>query len=365
MPQRAPAPASRASEQTQAVPHLKPFATRIVVWQRVHGRHGLPWQGSDDPYWIWLSEIMLQQTQVTAVIPYFKRFITRFPNVQALAQAPEEEVLALWAGLGYYARARNLHAAAKTLVSTYGANFPSAPAHWAQLKGVGRSTANAIAAFAFGARVPILDGNVKRVLARHANVLGYPGEKSVEDALWSEAHARVPTRASREQMRDYTQGMMDLGAQVCKRTEPLCLLCPVREDCKAHRHGRTAEIPAPCPSKVLPHRQKWIAVIGSEEFVYLQRRPSKGVWGGLLSCPEFESHDLAQAFLRKIVPTAQIAADLAIEHAFTHYRLTLHPLRVQIKGQPALDGLLPIARCALSKAGLPAPIKTYLLTPAA
>jgi A/G-specific adenine glycosylase len=343
------------------VPAPAAFATRVIAWQRQHGRHGLPWQGNDDPYRIWLSEIMLQQTQVGAVIPYFEKFIARFPNVTALAHAPVDEVLAHWAGLGYYARARNLHAAANAIVSTYGATFPRAPDALANLKGVGRSTANAIAALAFGVRVPILDGNVKRVLARHAAIEGYPGERAVEDALWAQAHARIPTRATHAQMRAYTQGMMDLGAQVCKRNAPLCLLCPVRDDCGAYRSARTEEIPAPRPSKTLPHRTRWIAVLVTPHGVLLERRPSTGIWGGLLSCPEFESANELRAFLSQFVPTAQVREDPAIEHAFTHYRLTLKPARTTLASPPSKLGFTLVTRDALARQALPAPIKKYLL----
>jgi A/G-specific adenine glycosylase len=343
------------------LPDIKPFATRVIAWQRTHGRHGLPWQGSDDPYRAWLSEVMLQQTQVVAVIPYFEKFIARFPTVHALASASVDDVLAHWAGLGYYARARNLHAAAQTLVAQYGTAFPREPTQWAALKGVGRSTANAIAAFSFGARVPILDGNVKRVLARHVGIAGFPGEKSVENALWDVAHSHLPARASHAQMRSYTQGMMDLGAQVCKRRDPLCLLCPISDDCVASRDGTTAQIPAARPSKVVPHHTRWIAVLTTAEHVWLERRASSGIWGGLLSLPEFSTQTEIEAFLSTFVPTPQITRDRPIEHAFTHYRLTLRPLRLRLPARAKPVNLHRVERAALRMQALPAPIKTYLL----
>jgi A/G-specific adenine glycosylase len=337
------------------------FATRIIAWQGVHGRHQLPWQNTDDAYRIWLSEIMLQQTQVAAVIPYFERFVSSFPNVHALAQAPVESVLAHWAGLGYYARARNLHAAAKMLVREFDSVFPKNPEAIATLPGIGRSTANAIAAFAYGVRSPILDGNVKRVLARHAAIEGFPGARAVEEKLWDEATRRVPVRATHAQMRAYTQGMMDLGAQVCKRTTPLCMLCPVNADCAARLMQRTDEIPAPRPTKVLPHKVKFVVAILDAEHVYLERRPDQGIWGGLLSLPEFESKAQAIAWLKVNAPGAKHEPDAPIEHAFTHYRLTLHPLRVVLRKSIKVGALITAPRAALATQGLPAPIKKYLL----
>lgn len=337
------------------------FATRIIAWQSIHGRHQLPWQNTEDGYRIWLSEIMLQQTQVVAVIPYFERFVSSFPNVHTLAQAPVESVLAHWAGLGYYARARNLHAAAKKLVTEFNGAFPKDPDAIASLPGIGRSTANAIAAFAYGARAPILDGNVKRVLARHAAIEGFPGVRAVEEKLWDEATQRVPARATHPQMRAYTQGMMDLGAQVCKRATPLCMLCPVNADCAARITQRTDEIPAPRPTKVLPHKVKYVVAIIDAENVYLERRPDQGIWGGLLSLPEFDSEADASAWLKANAPNAKYESDARIEHAFTHYRLTLHPLRVVLRKSINAKELVAIAYAALAMQGLPAPIKKYLL----
>jgi A/G-specific adenine glycosylase len=337
------------------------FATRIIAWQSIHGRHQLPWQNTEDGYRIWLSEIMLQQTQVVAVIPYFERFVSSFPNVNTLAQAPVESVLAHWAGLGYYARARNLHAAAKMLVCEFDGAFPKNPEAIATLPGIGSRAANAIAAFAYGVRAPILDGNVKRVLARHAAIEGFPGVRAVEEKLWDEATQRVPARATHPQMRAYTQGMMDLGAQVCKRATPLCMLCPVNADCAARITQRTDEIPAPRPTKVLPHKVKWIVAIMDAEHVYLERRPDQGIWGGLLSLPEFDSEAEAKAWLNTNVPKAKYESGARIEHAFTHYRLTLHPLRVSLLKKSEVKALTAIPRATLDTQGLPAPIKKYLV----
>jgi A/G-specific adenine glycosylase len=337
------------------------FATRVIAWQNIHGRHQLPWQNTEDGYRIWLSEIMLQQTQVAAVIPYFERFLSTFPNVHTLAQAPVENVLAHWAGLGYYARARNLHAAAKMLVRDFDGTFPKNPEAIATLPGIGRSTANAIAAFAYGVPAPILDGNVKRVLARHAAIEGFPGARLVEEKLWLEATQRVPARATHPQMRAYTQGMMDLGAQVCKRATPLCMLCPVNADCAARLTQRTDEIPAPRPTKVLPHKTKFVVALMHAEHVYLERRPDQGIWGGLLSLPEFDSEASASAWLKANAPNTKYESDAPIEHAFTHYRLTLHPLRATLGKKSEVKALTAIPRATLATQGLPAPIKKYLL----
>ncbi len=304
---------------------------------------------------------MLQQTQVAAVIPYFERFVSTFPSVHVLAHAPVENVLAHWAGLGYYARARNLHAAAKMLVGEFDGAFPNDAEKIATLPGIGRSTANAIAAFAFGARVPILDGNVKRVLARHAGIEGFPGVRAVEEKLWAEAAQRVPAKATHAQMRSYTQGMMDLGAQVCKRSAPLCMRCPVSADCNARATQRVDEIPAPRPTKVLPHKTKWVVALLDSEHVYLERRPDQGIWGGLLSLPEFDSEANARAWLSTHALREKCVADVPIEHAFTHYRLTLYPLRVSLRKTGTTTVLSAISRATLATQGLPAPIKKYLL----
>jgi A/G-specific adenine glycosylase len=228
------------------------FAEKLKAWQKLHGRRGLPWQGTRDPYRIWLSEVMLQQTQVSAVIPYYERFLRRFPTVEALAAASEDEVLQLWSGLGYYARGRNLHAAAKT------GSFPRTAADIEALPGIGKSTAAAIAAFAFGERAAILDGNVKRVLARYFGIEGWPGEKAVEAALWERANRLLP----KADIETYTQALMDLGATVCTRNAPRCDACPVRTSCKARKADRTAEIPAPRPRKALPQKAvTWLVLL--------------------------------------------------------------------------------------------------------
>jgi A/G-specific adenine glycosylase len=261
---------------------VKSFASRIVNWQQRHGRHSLPWQATRDPYRIWLSEIMLQQTQVATVIPYFERFVARFPDLPALAAAHEDDVLALWSGLGYYSRARNLHAAARAIMAGHGGTFPAVPAAIAQLPGIGRSTAAAIAALAFGQPCAILDGNVKRVLTRHGGIAGWPGDKKTETALWTLAESLLPRTA----VESYTQGMMDLGALVCTRSQPACSACPVKVDCIAHTQGRTQELPTPRPQKVLPEKQVQMLLLLDRGELMLEKRPSRGIWGGLWSLPE-------------------------------------------------------------------------------
>ena len=250
------------------------FAARVVAWQRTHGRHDLPWQNTRDAYRIWLSEIMLQQTQVTTVLPYYERFVAAFPDVAALAAAPLERVLEHWSGLGYYRRAHHLHAAARAVVAGHGGGFPHDAATIATLPGVGRSTAAAIAVFAHGERAAILDGNVKRVLARHAGVEGFPGAASVEARLWALAEARLPT----QDVEPYTQGLMDLGATLCTRTKPRCGECPVAADCVARRDGRVDELPSPRPAKALPRKAVRVLLLERAGEVLLERRAPTGIW---------------------------------------------------------------------------------------
>jgi A/G-specific adenine glycosylase len=337
------------------------FSTRIVRWQESHGRHDLPWQGTRDAYLIWLSEIMLQQTQVATVMPYFERFIARFPTVRALAQASEDDVLALWSGLGYYARARNLHRAAREVAARHGGEFPVTSATLAELPGIGRSTAAAIAAFSSGERGAILDGNVKRVLARHAGVAGDPGSAATLARLWSEAEARLP----RSGIERYTQGMMDVGANVCLPRNPHCLLCPVNADCVARIEKRIDELPA---RKLRgPVRRKRIAmlVVVSRGEVLLEKRPGTGIWGGLWSLPEADATaDPGEVLLRDWgIEGASVDAMEPFEHAFTHFTLEVAPWRVRLKkGTRIAEGRgatwMPLAD--LAGAALPAPVRKLL-----
>jgi len=255
------------------------FSRAVIDWQVAHGRHALPWQNTRDAYRVWLSEIMLQQTQVTAVIPYYARFLARFPDVAALAAASADDVMACWAGLGYYSRARNLHRCAQRVVSEHGGVFPADPLLLAELPGIGRSTAAAISAFAYGTRAAILDGNVKRVFARVFGIDEYPGVKAVENALWQTAEALLPQAG----IEAYTQGLMDLGATLCTRSQPACPRCPLAARCLALASGRTAELPVRKPKKAVPLKSATMLVIIDRAQVLLERRPATGIWGGRAS----------------------------------------------------------------------------------
>lgn len=334
---------------------MNAFATRIIDWQQNHGRHDLPWQDGRDHYRVWLSEIMLQQTQVATVIPYFNRFVARFPSLRDLADASEDEVLALWSGLGYYSRARNLHAAARTLIGDYHGRFPASPETLAMLPGIGRSTAAAIAALAFGQRHAILDGNVKRVLARHAGVEGWPGDAKIEKALWRVAESRLPADA----IEAYTQGMMDLGAGVCTRTRPACAACPVSHDCVAHLEGRTAGLPAPRPKKTLPERTIQMLLLIDAGALLLEKRPARGIWGGLWSLPEIDAHADPARHCRErfgVETRGQRRLD-AIAHGFTHFRLHIRPIVVEPVARPEPPGHQWLPLGAAADAALPAPVR--------
>ncbi|MBW8330135.1 MAG: A/G-specific adenine glycosylase [Thiobacillus sp.] len=338
---------------------MKPFSSRIIHWQQRHGRHTLPWQTTRDPYRIWLSEIMLQQTQVATVIPYFERFVARFPDLTALAAAHEDAVLALWSGLGYYSRARNLHAAACTIADNQGGKFPATADAIAQLPGVGRSTAAAIAALAYGQRCAILDGNVKRVLARHGGIAGWPGDKKVESALWQLAESRLPHGA----IEAYTQGMMDLGALVCTRSQPACTGCPVNVDCIAYTQQRTTELPAPRPKKMLPEKQVQMLLLLDRGELMLEKRPVQGIWGGMWSLPELALDADPASHCRDhfghVALTQQAMPQLT--HSFTHFKLHIHPVQLQLAPRlatPAGQIWLPLSSAL--DAALPAPIRTLV-----
>lgn len=346
---------------------VSPFATRIARWQREHGRNSLPWQNTRDAYRIWLSEIMLQQTQVATVLGYYERFLASCPTVHALAEASDDTVMALWAGLGYYSRARNLHKAAKLVVEKHGGVFPNDVNALAELPGIGRSTAAAIAAFAYDTIAPILDGNVKRVLARHAGIEGFPGASAVEKKLWAEAEARLPN--SRDDMVAYTQGLMDLGATLCTKASPTCLLCPVASDCAARIHARIDEIPAAKPTKALPHRMQRYLLALHADSVLLVKRPPQGIWGGLWCLPELPedaSLDAIDASVKArfaIERVESVASLASFDHSFTHFKLTLKPLRADVSrvGSRAEEGgAMWIALSELHRAALPKPIKTLL-----
>jgi A/G-specific adenine glycosylase len=339
----------------------QPFSARLIAWQRRFGRRDMPWQRSRDPYRIWLSEIMLQQTQVATVIPYYERFLAAFPDVASLASAPIDRVLELWSGLGYYRRAHLAHRAAQKVIAEHAGRFPRSAEALASLPGIGRSTAAAIAAFAAGERGAILDGNVKRVLARHRGIAGFPGDAKVEQRLWRSAEALLPERG----IAAYTQGLMDLGATVCLRSRPTCERCPVAQDCIARREDRIGVIPAPRPKKALPHRTVAVLLLERKGEVLLERRPATGVWAGLWSLPELaaESDVVAHCrsrFRAEVVPRAALPP---VEHGFTHFRLTLEPRHCALRtAAPSVEepGLVWLPLSEVSGAALPAPIKVLL-----
>ena len=336
------------------------FAERLLTWFERHGRKSLPWQQNPSPYRVWVSEVMLQQTQVVTVIPYFERFMARFPTVQSLAEAPLDEVLHLWTGLGYYARARNLHACAKDLATQHGGEFPNDIDVLTALPGIGRSTAGAILALARGQRHPVLDGNVKRVLARVFGIEGDPGTASVLKALWLQADRCTP----HERLGAYTQAIMDLGATVCTRSRPACSVCPMSAVCVAARDDRQAELPGRKQRRLRKAREATllIAETGTQTTfaVLLERRPAPGVWGGLWSPPQFDNESSALEWCRREVGDVELTQRLApIDHAFTHFDLRLNPIRVRCKpllGISDGDDRLWYVLRAPAQIGLPQPI---------
>jgi A/G-specific adenine glycosylase len=301
------------------------FAARVLRWYDRYGRKDLPWQNTGDAYRVWISEIMLQQTQVQTVIPYYERFMHRFPDVVSLAEAGLDEVLQHWSGLGYYARARNLHRAAGIIRDEYDGRFPSTLEAVSELPGIGRSTAGAILALAFGQRHAILDGNVKRVLARHAAIEGWPGKTAVARQLWELAEACTPA----ERVGDYTQAMMDLGATLCTRSNPGCAACPVQGDCAALSQGEVGRYPGRKPKKEKPRRTTTMVLAVADGAVYLERRPASGIWGGLWSLPEVS--DIGDWCAERLNAEAlEVESWDTLRHSFSHYDLDIAPVVVRI-----------------------------------
>jgi A/G-specific adenine glycosylase len=334
-----------------------PLAAPLLEWHAREGRHDLPWQRARTPYRVWVSEIMLQQTQVATVIPYYERFLQRFPDLAALAAAPLDEVLHLWSGLGYYARARNLHRAAQQILAAHGGAFPLTFSEIAALPGIGRSTAGAILALAHGERFPILDGNARRVLARCFGIAGTANDREGARRLWELAERCTP----HERIANYTQALMDLGATVCVRRKPLCVRCPLAADCVARRSGRQHELPSPRRSLRRAARRVFMVVaLDVTGRVLLERRPASGVWGGLWCLPEFSTASAAGAFIRNSLAAPGVAQPLAVlEHAFTHFDLTITPLLVRCAGADAVmeeGASLWYNIRAPARIGLPAPI---------
>jgi A/G-specific adenine glycosylase len=331
------------------------IAPALLAWHRDRGRHDLPWQRDRTPYRVWISEVMLQQTQVATVIPYFERFVAQFPDIPALARAPQDQVLHLWSGLGYYARARNLQRAAQVILEMHGGEFPQEFDAVAALPGIGRSTAGAILAISSGQRHAILDGNVRRVLARVHAVPGASGERAFEQELWKLAEANTPDT----DVATYTQAIMDLGATLCIRRRPQCARCPLAVRCLAHAHGGEERYPA--PKRPLQRRrvERWMLFARrGDGAVRLMQRPVKGIWGGLWSPPEFDSVDAARQATGDRVAIQEAPA---LQHAFTHFDLTIHPLWFVADGDSG-PGTLWYNAAAPARIGLPAPIAALLAT---
>jgi len=286
------------------------FATAVIDWQKQYGRHDLPWQNTTDPYAIWVSEIMLQQTQVSAVIGYYAKFMARFPNIHALSRASQEEVLQYWSGLGYYSRARNLHNAAQKIIDEFSGIFPQKFDDILSLPGIGRSTAAAISTFALNNPQAILDGNVKRVFARHFLIEGWPSSPKIEQKMWQIALRENPL----EEATAYTQGLMDLGATLCTRSKPNCGICPVSSSCKALAINSVHKLPTPKPRKILPEKNTIMLVMMNNDEVMLEKRPPTGIWGGLWSFPETDNCNIGNA-----QPLEKLT------HTFTHFKLHIQP----------------------------------------
>ncbi|MBS0217363.1 MAG: A/G-specific adenine glycosylase [Proteobacteria bacterium] len=337
------------------------FATRLLKWFDAHGRHDLPWQHPRTPYRVWLSEIMLQQTQVSVVTGYFQRFVDALPDLPALAAAPRDQVLALWSGLGYYARARNLHAAAQCCVELHEGDLPRDFDALLALPGIGRSTAGAILSQAWGDRFAILDGNVKRLLARYHGIEGWPGTPAIEKRMWELALSHLPD----SRLADYTQAQMDLGATLCTRANPDCVQCPLRKDCVAYSTDRTASLPTPRPNKARPERETHVVWLeDTSARVLLQRRPPTGVWASLWSLPQFDTTDARDQWMDAQGRIASSSEMESIEHVFTHFRLQLHPLRARLAAsKPRVgdnDDHCWVDRSELAALGIPAPIRRLL-----
>ena len=343
------------------------FANQLLTWFETQGRKHLPWQKNRHPYNIWVSEIMLQQTQVVTVIDYYQRFMARFPNLASLASATTDEVLHLWSGLGYYTRARNLHRCAQLVVDKYQGEFPvDSLAAMQELPGIGPSTAAAICAFSTGQRAVILDGNVKRVVARYFAIEGWAGKAQITRQLWQAADQLTPHK----QIPEYTQAIMDLGATLCTRSKPKCNTCPVAIACQAYQQNLTAELPTPRPKKTLPHKTLHaLVLLNDQQMIQLEKRPDQGIWGGLWSFPEFTSQQILEEWLITHYPLAKLAAAPAEAqtHLFSHYRLTLHLWVAQLANQHLEENSANYSQDlnwyhlnCFGKIGLAAPIKNFL-----
>ena len=336
------------------------FSRRVVTWFQQHGRHHLPWQHDPTPYRVWVSEIMLQQTQVNTVIPYYTRFMQRFPAVDKLAQATLDEVLYQWTGLGYYARARNLHKTARIIQTEYNKQFPEDIETLLTLPGIGRSTAGAILTLACNQRHPILDGNVKRVLTRYHAIGGWPGKKKIENKLWQLADQHTPSK----HVAEYTQAMMDLGASICIRSNPLCKSCPLNDDCLAWKQGTQNNYPTPKPKKSLPVKFTVFVIMQNDKGEFLlEKRPPTGIWGGLWSFPECNREADIKRWVKDNFSYAVKTINIkpTIQHTFSHFQLDIKPAVVTVKG---LQNEIHERNCYrwsglnnVDEIGLPAPVK--------
>ncbi len=330
------------------------FANSVITWQKRYGRHDLPWQTKSnqtpDPYAIWVSEIMLQQTQVAAVMGYYAKFMRRFPSIKQLANATQDEVLQHWSGLGYYSRARNLHGAAQKIMDDFNGKFPQSFGDILSLPGIGHSTAAAISTFAFNQPMPILDGNVKRVFARHFNIAGWPSLPKVQQTMWQIAIRENP----QEDAIAYTQGLMDLGATLCTRSKPKCPVCPVNTSCAALANHNVSQLPTPKPRKAIPERNIYFLVYQNSNDILLERRANKGIWGGLWSFPEAET----------LPPNGQENMQLLpqFSHTFTHFKLHIQPVLIQSAAQAIMSNSLWIGLEEAMEAAIPTPVRKILVT---
>jgi A/G-specific adenine glycosylase len=338
------------------------FSRALLDWFDVHGRKNLPWQQQPNPYRVWVSEIMLQQTQVATVIPYYQRFMQRFPDVQALAAAPIDEVLHLWTGLGYYARARNLHKTAQRVVNEFQGNFPGSVDQLSELPGIGLSTAGAIVALGTRQRAVILDGNVKRVLTRMHCVEGWPDQPKVQQRLWALAEQHTPT----ERCADYTQAIMDLGATLCARSKPACGICPLHQHCAAFNQNRTGEFPNRKPSREIPVKSTYMLMYYDEaaKRVLLEQRPPQGIWGGLWSFPESEAPEQFALTSTFMTDTRAVQQWQTLRHTFSHFHLDITPMLIPLtSGHVSVmenDRLRWYALQQPDAVGLAAPVKKLL-----
>ncbi len=344
---------------------MKTIAQPLLAWFDRHGRYDLPWKADKDAYRIWVSEVMLQQTQVKTVIPYYQTFMQCFPDLAALAAASEDEVLGLWSGLGYYSRARNLHKAAQQIQSTHGGQFPRDQQAVVALPGIGRSTAAAVLAMAFDRHEAILDGNVKRVLARYYVVEGWPGQTRVLNRLWELAEQNTPV----QRVADYTQAIMDLGAMVCTRTRPDCAACPLNKDCQAYAQKETALYPAKRPAKIKPvKRVAMLLATMADGRVLLCKRPPTGIWASLWGLPEVEPEALSRDWCLQALGlrVGELLAGKTFRHTFSHYHLDIHPVTVEVLNEPSVvadsDDMFWLSPGGDFPGGIAAPVKRLLET---